>query len=147
MVGSLAWPPGRAEGVFQAQPPGGCLDPARLAQGRAVAGAAAQAEVLGVQRGIDVVDPVRRPGHRPGVQPRHQRRFGPGPQAGPRPGLGLRHQAGAGRIAFDVPQDGPEVLVLLNREGLEAALPELRYKRRFSRYWGRRNSGYLENTE
>ncbi len=35
------------------------------------------------------------------------------------------YQAGAERIAFDVAQDGPEVLVLLHGEGLEAALPDV----------------------
>lgn len=49
----------------------------------------------------------------------------PLPEASPPPVFGLEDQPGTHRVTFDVPTDGEEMLISLDREGLEAALVQV----------------------
>ncbi len=46
-------------------------------------------------------------------------------ETGPAPFLGALYEMGAQEVAFDVPQHQTEMIVLLNRQGLESTLPDM----------------------
>src|SRR5271157_4392275 len=128
---SLHWRPGRAAGwaeaVFQAQGPGSRQRPGGIAQ-RAVSsyGLAYSGNIIVKHRGVDVLHPAGAPRRQSRLQPDRARRVGrQRVQAGPAPVFHPLHQAGPQRVAFDVPQHHPEMIVLLDREGFESALPDM----------------------
>jgi hypothetical protein len=71
---------------------------------------------------IDVFQPIRRHGYRPGVQKVQPSALNRPCQARPRPAFGPLHQSGRQGIAFDVAANGEEVFVFFNGKGLKAAL-------------------------
>jgi len=115
-----------AERVFQVEAAGGLADPARMAEGRSAVDAATKGlEFLGRLRLVDLSRPAAR-----AVDGRLSRQVGRilqtiHPEARPRPVFGGADELGAERVALDVGQDAEQVRVLLNREGAEAALPDV----------------------
>ena len=81
-------------------------------------------EVAGGQWFVD----ARRPGggtQRRFAQPQLRTPFAPRGETRPSPILRPLHQFGTQRVAFDVTRNGPQVIFILDRERLEAALPDV----------------------
>ena len=113
------WIPG--PGSWQSPSSSGIAQRAVSSEGLADSG-----NIIVKHRGVDVLHPAGTPSAGPGSN-----RIGPEEsvgqrvQAGPAPVFRPLHQAGPQRVAFDVPQHHPEMIVLLDREGFESALPDM----------------------
>ena len=125
-----------AEGVLEGEAVDGAGEPGVVAE-RAAAGLAGveAVEFLGGQGGVDGAGPVVGAGDGPviGEDAAEVReafrggrggRGGAGVEAGPGPVLGAAAEVGGEGVALDVAAGGEEVVVTLDREGLEAALVE-----------------------
>lgn len=126
-VGSgAAWSAGRAEGRLQTQQRRCPQYPAVAAVGRLTPDRVAQMSQFRFGFGaIDVGNPVSRTRQRARIEKRQQRGLAPSRQTRPRPILGTSDQARPQRVAFDVAEDGQQVMVLLDGECLEASLPDM----------------------
>jgi hypothetical protein len=115
-----AWP----ETGRQSQTLGGRRHPRRMPLRSTATQAFAQG--LDLRLGLRFLDPwqpIRRPGHGAGVQQR-RRRAGCR-RTGPAPILRRLDQAGTHGVALEVAEHGQQMLVLLDREGAVAALPDM----------------------
>ena len=128
---STDWRPGRATGwtetVFQAQCLGRRQRPGGISQ-RAVSayGHTNSGKITVEHQSVDLLRPAGAARCRAGVQPDRPRRpRGQRVEAGPAPFLGSLYEMGAQGVAFEVPQHHTEMIVLLNREGLESTLPDM----------------------
>jgi hypothetical protein len=121
---ALPRPSAGAEGGFEAPLVGGGCLPVVTAVRRAAGEAVADRLQfrLGL-RAIDVLQPPATARHRAGVQRRPV--VAGQSEAAVRPVLSAADQVGPQGVAFDVPQHGQQVLILLNGERLEASLPDV----------------------
>src|SRR5262249_45340523 len=117
----------RSQAGLNAEPRGCASDPAFVPERSAAVHAGAEAVKLPFWGwGIHGVCPVG--GQRAWAGAQKSRRAAIGTaaaQAGPWPVLGLPHQPGAQRIPLHVAQHRQQVIIVLNREGFVAALPEM----------------------